>query len=537
MAFRCTSLLVCALACSAGAAVADPAAQAIVGGLPAATLKAGESRLHPLTASAGDFIRGKILPSRGRIDLDLVACGDSRHVRRFHSSLGGVGDFLFVVGDDPSCLRVTAHGADATYDVKIDLRLPPAAQVAPARRYLSPAIARAAESVATGASTDAFWADVVRAGTPLIEPGVDEKTRTVTFLARGAQHNVRLFGAPGGDHDLLERLGTSDIWFKSYVLPTTTRIAYQLAADVPEVPGTDRERRVVLVATAKADPFNPHAWPADAPDAFGRKSVLELSDAPAQPWVTERAVAKGTLQRFVLASTKLGNERDIAIYRPPGFRAGAANTVLLFVFDADAYLTKVPTPTILDNMLAAGRLPPTVAVFIANPDAAARARELPGNPDFADFMAKELLPRVLRETGLRHDPKRTVLAGSSFGGLASAFIALRHPNAFGNAISLSGSFWWHPVKADPTRPEYVADLVASTPRKPVRFFLTAGLFERQRLPSSGGILETVRHLRDVLTAKGYHVTYRDYAAGHDYYVWRGALSDGLETLFGKDARR
>ncbi|MNT11942.1 enterobactin/ferric enterobactin esterase [compost metagenome] len=49
----------------------------------------------------------------------------------------------------------------------------------------------------------------------------------------------------------------------------------------------------------------------------------------------------------------------------------------------------------------------------------------------------------------------------------------------------------------------------------------------------GGILETNRHLRDVLVAKGYDVVLREYAGGHDYFVWRGAISDGLVALFGK----
>jgi enterochelin esterase-like enzyme len=33
-----------------------------------------------------------------------------------------------------------------------------------------------------------------------------------------------------------------------------------------------------------------------------------------------------------------------------------------------------------------------------------------------------------------------------------------------------------------------------------------------------------------LGAKGYTVTGRDYAGGHDYLVWRGALGDALLAL-------
>jgi len=103
---------------------------------------------------------------------------------------------------------------------------------------------------------------------------------------------------------------------------------------------------------------------------------------------------------------------------------------------------------------------------------------------------------------------------------------------FGSVVSMSGSFWWHPEDTPDDQNEYVSHLVATTDVKPVRMFLTAGVFETGRM-GVAGILESNRHLRDVFLAKGYDVTYREYAGGHDYLVWRGALADGLIYLFGQ----
>lgn len=188
-------------------------------------------------------------------------------------------------------------------------------------------------------------------------------------------------------------------------------------------------------------------------------------------------------------------------------------------------------PRMLDAMIAAGAVPPVVAVFVANPDRAARARELPANPLFADFMATELYPRIAGELGVSVPAARTVLAGSSYGGLAAATVAMRHPEIFGNVLSMSGSFWWSPPGTPEDRQEYVAGLIAAGEPLPLRFFLAAGLFETGA-HGTAGILETSRHLRDVLQAKGIPVTYRDYAGGHDYLVWQGVLPDGLISLFG-----
>jgi enterochelin esterase family protein len=197
---------------------------------------------------------------------------------------------------------------------------------------------------------------------------------------------------------------------------------------------------------------------------------------------------------------------------------------------------------ILDNLIAAQQIPPTVAVLIANPSQDTRSKELPPNPAFAEFLAQELMPWVRARYSVTTDPSRAVVAGSSYGGIAATYAGLRHPELFGNVLCQSGSFWWAPdhsvgPNADATTETgWLAREFIRSPKLPLRFWMDAGVFEVDTNGTGGAILEPSRHMRDVLLAKGYEVHYRQYASGHDYLNWRGTLGEGLIALLGAQPR-
>jgi enterochelin esterase family protein len=64
------------------------------------------------------------------------------------------------------------------------------------------------------------------------------------------------------------------------------------------------------------------------------------------------------------------------------------------------------------------------------------------------------------------------------------------------------------------------------------FYMEAGIWEVDLYGNGGNIIETSRHLRDVLIARGYSLTYREFAGDHDNINWRGSLADGLIALLG-----
>lgn len=476
----------------------------------------------------GEFLAGTWAAESG-VTLDLLDSA-GQHVRRLSDGEKPAGALMLVAPED-GLYTVRAQG-QGLFRWAVTERLPLAEQRASAPAFDSPRVAALAATLAAGGTTDAFWDEVAQRGAPLVE-AVDARHDRVTFLWRGAERNVRLFGGPSSDHAQLARLGNSDVWHASFVVPRSTRLSYRLAPDVPELPGSGMARRRAILATAQADPHNPKAYPVRGVDAYQTYSMLELADAPPQPWVEPRAdVRQGTVETKELRSDLMRNTRKIHLYRPAGWQSGAADNHVLVLFDAGAYLGRVPTPTILDNMIAAGVIPPTAALLVDNPTAESRSQELPPNPDFADFLAKELMPWA-RKQGISAPAARTVIGGSSYGGLASAYAALRHPEVFGNVLSQSGSYWWSPAGEED---QWLTRQFVAVRKLPVRFFLGAGLFESGR-GGQPGILETNRHLRDVLRAKGYLVTHREVAGGHDYLVWRGTLSDGLLDLIGTGKQR
>lgn len=402
-----------------------------------------------------------------------------------------------------------------------------AEQPKPDETPMGPRLKKLQQALAQGHSTDAFWQQVQQQGTPLVEPWEGGQL-LVTFLWRDqGNHNVRLFGSPSGDHNPLRKLGGSDVWWTSVVMDPRARLSYALAPDVPKVANAAQQRRMIL-ATLQRDPLNPHTFPAQlatqAVDRFQGRSVLQLPQAPKQPWVQARSdVPQGTLTRHVVRSQILGNDRDVWTYVP----AGAEPQNLLVLFDAHAFVHDVPTPRILDNLMADGLLPNTAAVIVGNASPEARGQELPPNPKFAQFMAEELMPWV-REQGLAQMARHTVVAGSSYGGLVSSYLGLTHPELFGNVLSMSGSYWWAP-QGEPAGWMQRAWQTLPSPMPHVRFYIDAGTFEKGR-GGREGILETSRALGDILRERGLQVTQREWVSGHDYVQWQASLGCGLVAL-------
>jgi len=420
----------------------------------------------------------------------------------------------------------------------------------------SPRLEALARSVQAGdaAASSKFWLELARSGTPLVEPVADGKM-LLTFVVRASglpdERTPGIYGAlgdTGGPMPAkapLERLEGTDVWFRTREMSDRARFSYHVIRPRGSVADPQAVAEITVEGAPHelfVDPLNPRTWTNGwmrqldtgewTEDWPVRGSYAEGPSALVDRYVSPRpGVNRGKVSTHDVASELLGNRRKISVYTPPNHDRGCADCDFLLIFDRAAYLSAVPTTVMLDNLQADGAIGPLVAVFVGNSQSPGRV-ELTPNPRFQRYLREELLPWLRERYQFTSDPRRSVVAGSSFGGLAATWTAKEHPDVFGNALVQSGSYWWWPdwMSAGIRITEDAGTVIrefAGAERLPLRFYLEVGTWEGDVM------LEPNRRFRDVLRSKGYDVHYEERIGGHDYVRWRDSLSDGLRQLLGR----
>ncbi len=506
-------------------------------------------QLFSVHLDSGDYVTGS-LTHKGKIHL-VVYFPDESVLRAFHAPAPDGEHSLAFAAEGPGeyKIEITADEKPAHYEFRIDAitgldeRLKPEPWTDP---NPSPRMEALRRQIASGdADTTAFWKQVVAEGTPLIEPWPNgEKYRLVTFLWRATYDTRNVFvRSPLNLMELqlrdyaMHRLMNTDVWYLTLKIPAGARFTYQISPNDPLV--FDGPRTAQRGATAQVDPLSRNRWNCDPQERSARfrcHSYAELPGAVERSWFVKRpGVAEGKVEARQLHSDIQKVDRDISIYLPPGYHSTGTPSRILVLFDGeDALDEEFAMTTTLDNLIAASKIPSTVAVMVHNLPGR-RLKDLLLSQEFADFMAKELIPWVRSHYHVSEHAAHTIIAGHSAGGVGALYMALRHPEVFGNVLSQSGAVWWSPEmelgKQDASdEPNWLARQFLVSPKSEVRFYLEAGTFEVDILGRGAGILEANRQLRDVLLAKGYEVHYQQVVGGHDTVSWRGTIADGLIAL-------
>lgn len=353
-------------------------------------------------------------------------------------------------------------------------------------------------------SVDRF---VARYGSPIVEG------ERATFLYRGEADEVRIRHRVVGLPDPLRmrRVGATDLWAVTTVLPVGSRVEYQVE--------TVRGSTVVRFN----DPLNPRL----AHGPFGASSVCASEGYAVPEWALPDPEARaGEMVDLVVPSKALGRDQPVQVYLPARFQS-ARRYPLLVVHDGGDYLAYAALRTVLDNLIHRLDMAPVVAAFLTPSD---RLVEYANHAPHSRFVARELRPYLAERLPLRQGPQGCCLMGASFGGIASLATAVRYPDAVGSLLLQSASLVFTDIGHDhgggPAFDPVVkfVNRFRAAPSAPVdRLFMSCGIYEPLITPN--------RSMAPVFRSAGMDVLYVEARDGHNWENWRDRLRDGLSWLF------
>jgi enterochelin esterase family protein len=168
-------------------------------------------------------------------------------------------------------------------------------------------------------------------------------------------------------------------------------------------------------------------------------------------------VPKGTVKQMPPWLSKVFPQttRDWWIYVPAQYKPDRSAALMIFQ-DGGTYVSLKGmwrVPTVFDNLIAEGAMPPTVAVFLSPGSAVNPGHEFePGQKTnrsieydslgdrYARFLLEEIIPEVEKQWPLSPDPEMHAICGASSGGICAFTVAWERPEAFRKVLSTIGSF-------------------------------------------------------------------------------------------------
>jgi len=230
------------------------------------------------------------------------------------------------------------------------------------------------------------------------------------------------------------------------------------------------------------------AW--QAAWAFVEKAAFPLPPV-SHPRPGLAAGSLKTLHDWTRSRVYPGTRRTWWHYAPAGHDARAPANLVVFL-DGSGFLDpggNFRATVVLDNLVADGHLPPTVAVFInpgirpQHPDCAYSDKdptaEVGDDPQrsleydtvserYSRFLVEDILPVVEKTYNITQDPQRRAVVGMSSSAVGAFCSAWFRPESFGLVATSVGSF------VNIREAHHLPWLIRNTPRKPIRVSLQSG---------------------------------------------------------------
>jgi acetyl esterase/lipase/enterochelin esterase-like enzyme len=258
--------------------------------------------------------------------------------------------------------------------------------------------------------------------------------------------------------------------------------------------------------------------------------------APGPDATVREGVPRGSLRSAQCAPGAIypGVAHDYTVYVPAQLDAGKPAALMVFQDGARYLGPEIDTPAVLDNLIHAGAMPPTVAVFV-NPGAKGPGLPIYGGADnrsveydslgdaYARFLLEELLPEATQGLTISSDPRQRAIVGLSSGGICAFNAAWERPDAFGKVVSHCGSF------VNIRGGHELASAVRRGARKKLRVFLQTGKNDLNIV--FGNWVNGNRELAAALDYQGYDYQLTVGEGGHSLAHGGAIFPDTLRWLW------
>ncbi|HEU0294164.1 MAG TPA: alpha/beta hydrolase-fold protein [Anaerolineales bacterium] len=294
---------------------------------------------------------------------------------------------------------------------------------------------------------------------------------------------------------------TKSVWYCTLHLPRDAYVEYAFYDPVTQVKFLDPlNRRTVSNGLGSRNNF--FYMPQTMPSPFS----VRRADVPVGALTNHRVETRWLRDDY---------EREIFLYRPPVRKP----VPLVVVYDGQDYLQRGKLASMVDNLMADGRIQPIAMAFLPN---AGRWRSVEYACSDAtllwlDQVVLPLAKEKLNLVDVDAQPGAFGVLGASLGGTMSLYTGLRMPDVFGRVLTQSGAFMIE------GRDFAVVDLVRHGQAQNINIWMDVGQLDV--------LLADNQKMHSLLQEKNYLVTYREFSGGHNYTAWRDDLWRGLEAMF------
>lgn len=294
--------------------------------------------------------------------------------------------------------------------------------------------------------------------------------------------------------------------------------------------------------------------PTGSADANGLLPAISSGDnatSGAQPWLAWRTAGTGTVVRTTLPSPWVANghpSSQVAVYLPPGYAVGSRRYPVVYEvpWSYDNWVRAIGIGGMLDQLISSGRIPPLIMVFAAHYGAPMPDTECVDSHDgrqwLETYFTKTVVGYVDANFRTIASPAARAIFGYSEGAYCSSMLALRHPEVFSTAVSMSGYFQAAirtPVTVNAPLP-FGGDQQAIVEHSPLHLASTLSGAQRDSMffvlsadPREWLYGPQYEAMAAVLQKEHYHYLLLSTQLGHAWQATRVTLPPALQAVAGR----